>query len=61
MATMKTEVEVEVFCTCGDELDIQRIGDGTINVSPCDNCLKKKYDEGYDEGYAEGEEANKED
>ena len=57
MATMKTEVEVEVFCTCGDELDIQRIGDGTINVSPCDNCLSKKYDE----GYAEGEEANKED
>lgn len=56
MATMKFEVEVEVFCTCGDELTVKRVGDGTLNVEPCDRCLTDKYNEGYDEGVATQED-----
>ena len=50
MATMKFEVEVEVYCTCGDELTVKRVGDGTLDVGPCQNCLDKKYEEGDDDG-----------
>ena len=52
MATMKVEIEVEVYCTCGDELTVKRVGDGTLNVEPCQNCLDNKYNEGLDDGLA---------
>jgi hypothetical protein len=44
----EVKFDVEVFCTCGDELSIIPGGfGGQIQVRPCENCLEIKYQEGY--------------
>jgi hypothetical protein len=55
-------VDVQVYCAkcgagiCGNVTNGRKIG--TIEIEPCERCLKteadKRYQEGYDEGYDEG-------
>lgn len=51
------QIEVEVWCSCGEGLcnqsSIHRTGRG-IEVEPCDKCLEKERKDGFDEGYEEG-------
>lgn len=48
--------EVEVYCTCGDELTVRESGNGTLEAQPCQSCLDKKYEDGYSEGEAAQED-----
>jgi flagellar biosynthesis/type III secretory pathway protein FliH len=62
------EIEVEVWCSCGEGLCNQtrsmwaynRADSNGLTVEPCEKCLEKARDEGYDKGYEEGYEAAKE-
>jgi len=48
----KMTFEVEVYCTCGDELTVKETGDGTLEANPCQSCLDKQYEEGHRDGEA---------
>ena len=50
------EVELEIWCTCGEGLCGQSYSHdtGRLEVEPCEKCLNIKYQEGYDDGYNEG-------
>ncbi len=55
------EVEMELFCDCGEGLCNQTAASRTPGrnmpafiVSPCEKCLKKARDEGDDKGYIRG-------
>ena len=43
----ETRVDLEVLCTCGEELEFSNKWAGSIIVSPCSKCAEVKYDEGY--------------
>ena len=54
------EIEIEVWCSCGEGLCRQTDVRGTaFTIEPCEVCLKKKYDEGYSDGYKDGESETK--
>ena len=61
------EVEFEVYCSCGEGLCNQSVGELKrknlrVTVEPCEKCLEKEkedgrktgYENGYEEGYTEG-------
>ena len=61
------EVEFEVYCSCGEDLCNQSVGELKrknlrVTVEPCEKCLEKEkedgrktgYENGYEEGYTEG-------
>ena len=39
-------VDLNVLCECGNELSVEQKCGGEITVTPCQNCLDQKYDEG---------------
>lgn len=51
------EIEVEVWCSCGEGLCSQsrthRTGRG-VEVEPCEKCLEQARKEGFDDGYEQG-------
>lgn len=51
------EIDVEVWCSCGEGLcnqsSVHRTGRGVV-VEPCEKCLEKAVDDGYDKGYSKG-------
>jgi hypothetical protein len=62
MATIDTEIEIEVQCECGNELTVKstdgsRYGFGgkIITVEPCEDCKAEADEEGYNRGYDERE------
>lgn len=60
-------VEVEIYCSCGNGLCNQSVGGigrrgiPFITVEPCEKCLEKARREGYDEGYSEYEKEKEKD
>lgn len=46
-------IDIEVYCSCGNGLcnQSQSKGYGQLIIEPCEDCLKKKYNEGYEDGY----------
>lgn len=57
------EVNVEVYCSCGEGLCNQteskttrHRGEPCFIVSPCEKCLDRATDKGFDDGYAKGEQ-----
>jgi hypothetical protein len=48
--TVEAEVEIEVWCSCGEGLCRQSDGGiGRVTVEPCRSCLENARQEGYDE------------
>lgn len=53
-------IEIEVWCSCGEGLCYQTRVNGTaLTVEPCEACLKERYDEGYEDGVVDGKELAK--
>ena len=50
---------VEVFCDCGNELDIIMTEEDII-VNPCSFCLEGEAEYAYDNGYNQGYETREE-
>ena len=55
------EIEFEVYCSCGEGLCNQSVGELRrenlrVTVEPCEKCLKKEKDDGWEEGYNKGYE-----
>jgi len=52
------EIDISIYCDCGAELDVVNTNytqKGTeIIVTPCENCMDKKEEEGRVEGHSEG-------
>lgn len=51
-------VEVEIYCSCGEGLCNQSIGGNkrgvpNITVEPCPKCLGNAEDDGWDKGHSE--------
>lgn len=46
-------VDLEILCVCGRELVVQNRYSGQIEVEPCEDCGRGKYNEGYDVGHKE--------
>jgi len=55
------EVDVRVYCTCGEELDGVTDNAGDVIVDLCQKCIDSARDEGYSEGYTKCEDDNRED
>ena len=56
-------VEFEVYCSCGEGLCGQSIGDNghrgpRVTVEPCPKCLEMARGEGYDKGHEDAQEGN---
>ena len=49
MATV--EIEVDVFCSCGELLGSTQMRSSDIEVEPCSKCIDGAWDEGHGEGY----------
>lgn len=50
-------IELEVFCTCGNELGAtysQGDSGPVLEVEPCTVCLQERHDQGYEEGLEVG-------
>jgi hypothetical protein len=57
MPIITTDVDFEVWCSCGKGLCNQvtvttKQGHTAVIVEPCQHCLEAAYDEGYDQGKA---------
>ena len=53
------EVEVGIYCECGQPLDTSLIrGTTDIEVTMCATCLETKEREAHDKGYEAGYEAH---
>lgn len=55
------EVEIEVYCSCGEGLCRQTSvgntrgrGQQYFTVEPCQKCLEAEHDKGHRKGYDEG-------
>lgn len=56
------QIEVEVWCSCGNGLCGQSESRGRgIVVEPCEKCLENARSEGHTEGYTEAENDLQED
>lgn len=59
--TTDIEVEIEVWCSCGNGLCNVTTVDGTsITVEPCEVCMEAARQDGYDDGYSVGYEEARE-
>jgi len=55
MPDINVDVNIEVWCSCGEGLCGQtRAQRGSFTVEPCEKCLENARQEGYDEGHEDG-------
>jgi len=54
------EVNIEIYCSCGEGLcgqtrgEFDSKGNPSFVVSPCLKCFTRAQDDGYEEGYEQG-------
>lgn len=46
-------VDLEILCTCGEELTATNKWAGRIEVTPCERCGQNQYDVGFSEAMKE--------